>query len=180
MHMLTQGCSMRQQPQVQPKGLLLLLCSLWVHLHLWGWDAKSHGSAQTPVGLSSPRAESGLGWLCLANLQFLLCYQHVLPGQVLLLAVLYAETGLYAAYSLSSAFGNLCTCMVYLCFWKRAWLTQKHKESCIPDAFVMIWLCFLGILGIHSTVWSPSNHILARRPGLHELMAWAGIGYLQP
>lgn len=55
-------------------------------------------------------------------------------------------------------FGNLCAWMVYLCFWKWAWLTQKHRKSCIPAAFAMTWLCFLGILGICSIVWSPSNH----------------------
>lgn len=94
MNTLTQGCNTRQQPQVQLKGLTLLLGNLWGCLHMWGYDAKSYGSAQTPVGLSSPTGESGLSWLHLSDLQFLLCYKHVLSVQVLLLAELYAETSL--------------------------------------------------------------------------------------
>lgn len=57
---------------------------------------------------------------------------------------------------------------------------QKHRKTCILDALAMIWLCFLGILGVCSIVWSLLNHRPAQRPGLCELMACAGIGYLQP
>lgn len=72
-------------------------------------------------------------------------------------------------------FGNFCAWMVYLHLWEWASLTQKHRKSCIPDAFGMVSLCFLWIFGIYSAVRSPSNHIPAWRPVLSELVAWAGI-----
>lgn len=79
MHTLPQGSSMRQQPWVQPRGSAPapVLCNLWggglqkpttVLEHQWGWAV--------------PRW-SDLRCLYLANLQFLLCQEHVLPAKAL-------------------------------------------------------------------------------------------------
>ena len=176
MHTLTQGCSTQVQSKgltvaVQPGGSFTPVGTGWknptaVLRYQWGWVVPEKRLASA-------------GWLCqIYDFSYVMnaCFQSKSSG---LLCYMQRQVSMQPTGCLQCV-GNLRAWMVYLYFWKLAWLTRRHRKSCIPNAFAMIWLCFLGILGIHSHVWSSSNHIPAWRLRLCELMAWAGIGYLQP
>lgn len=78
-HTLTQGCSMRQQPRVQPKGLTLLLCSFWAHFtcgngmqnptvvltHQWGWAVPEQSLASVLQVLQVCALSSGPPACCI-------------------------------------------------------------------------------------------------------------------
>lgn len=139
----THGCSMRQQPQVQPKGLTLLLCILWAQLHLWGWDEKSHSSAQNTGGAEQSLSGVWNHLVAFGKSSFPpALWTCALPVQVLLFAVVNAGPSLYPAHRLSSTFWKT-LCMNGL-FLETSLIDVKTQEKLHPRCFCYDSVVFSG------------------------------------
>lgn len=177
-HACTQGCSMRQQPRVQPKGLTLLLCSLWGHLYLWRRDAKSHGWDTSGAEQSQSRVWPQLVvfsksricpvlWACAASLGppvcCVMCRDKSICSLQAVLSIL--ETSVHEWLICVS--GN-----------ELDWHKNTGKAA---SQMLLLWFgCVFREYLAYVALFGLLQIIPAQRPGVCELMAWDAVGYFQP
>lgn len=161
------GCTTTLQP-VLPKGADPICVHLWGRAQLWIWDTGvlHHGSGAGVAEWCRGRVQLQLPAYGKSPVSpaFSVCAHRPCPPTW---CVFLCRDNLYAVYRLSSAFWKpLCMNDLFALLEASLIDTKNTGKAATQMLFPMIWLCFMGILGIRSTASSPSNCIPAQRPGL--------------